>query len=107
MEETTVVAVDAMGEALSGITDALTAGFNSLNSSLVVAVGAIIAAGLVLFGIKFAPKFLKSLFKSIAAQQQGKFPPRPLVGDFKKKVVFYGYNPGYMRDSHVGLHDFD
>lgn len=57
----------ALVDAVNGITEAMTAGFTDLNTALIAGCAGIIAVGIVLFGIKFAPRFLKGLFRTIAA----------------------------------------
>lgn len=66
-EGETVAELVDMSTAVNGVTEALTTGFTSLNTALIAGVGSIIAVGIVLFGIKFAPRFLKSLFRTISA----------------------------------------
>lgn len=59
--------VSALTEAVNGVTEAMTAGFTDLNTALIAGCGTIIGVGIVLFGIKFAPRFLKGLFRTISA----------------------------------------
>lgn len=62
-----VVNTLTMSNAVKDVADALTAGFTDLNTALVAGVGSIIGVAIILFGIKFAPRFLKSLFRTISA----------------------------------------
>ena len=57
----------ALVDAVNGITEAMTAGFTDLNTALIAGCAGVIGVGIVLFGIKFAPRFLKGLFRTISA----------------------------------------
>lgn len=65
-EATTQTVSEMIANATGGITDALVEGLGAVNTTIAASAGAIIAVALVLFAIRFVPRFGMGLFKGLS-----------------------------------------